>query len=99
VGPEERPGGAPSRFPLVLSALLGAALLINYVDRGTISTAGPLIKSEFGLSPLQWGLVLSAFFTTYVVSQPFMGILVDRVGAARVLAAGFGPSVTRVVSP
>ena len=89
MGPEERPGGASARFPLVLSALLGAALLINYVDRGTISTAGPLIKSEFGLSPLQWGLVLSAFFTTYVVSQPFMGILVDRVGGARVLAAGF----------
>jgi MFS family permease len=73
----------------VLSVLLGAALLINYVDRGTISTAGPLIKSDFGLSHFQWGLVLSAFFTTYVVSQPFMGILVDRVGAARVLAAGF----------
>jgi MFS family permease len=89
VGPAERLAPAPSRFPLVLSVLLGAALLINYVDRGTISTAGPLIKSDFGLSPFQWGLVLSAFFTTYVVSQPFMGILVDRVGAARVLAAGF----------
>ncbi len=84
-----RAATAPGRFPLLLAALLGAALLINYVDRGTISTAGPLIKSDFGLSPFQWGLVLSAFFTTYVVSQPLMGILVDRVGAARVLAAGF----------
>src|SRR5579863_2265414 len=73
-----------SRFPLRLTLLLGAALMINYVDRGTISTASPLIQSEF-----QMGLLLSAFFTTYVVSQPFMGILVDRLGAARVLAAGF----------
>jgi len=81
--------GAPSGFPLLLASLLGAALLINYVDRGTISTAGPLIKAEFHLDAFQMGLVLSAFFTTYVVSQPFMGILVDRVGAARVLAAGF----------
>ncbi|HLY53193.1 MAG TPA: MFS transporter [Steroidobacteraceae bacterium] len=77
------------RFPLSLSLLLGAALMINYVDRGTISTASPLIKSEFHLDASQTGLLLSAFFTTYVVSQPFMGILVDRLGAARVLAAGF----------
>jgi MFS family permease len=81
--------GSPPRFPLLLASLLGTALLINYVDRGTISTAGPLIKSEFALSPSQWGLVLSAFFATYVISQPFMGILIDRLGAARVLAAGF----------
>ncbi|HYL03861.1 MAG TPA: MFS transporter [Steroidobacteraceae bacterium] len=79
----------PSRFPLALAALLGAALLINYVDRGTISTAAPLIESEFHLSPLQMGLLLSAFFCTYVLSQPVMGWLVDHVGAARVLAAGF----------
>ena len=89
MGSDERPEGAPSRFPLLLASLLGAALLINYVDRGTISTAGPLIKSEFHLDAVQMGLLLSAFFTTYVISQPFMGILVDRVGAARVLAGGF----------
>ena len=83
------PEGPPARFPLLLAALLGTALLINYVDRGTISTAGPLIRSEFALSPSQWGYVLSAFFATYVISQPLMGILIDRLGAARVLAAGF----------
>lgn len=87
--PEELPRRAPSRFPLALASLLGAALLINYVDRGTVSTAAPLIKSEFGLDAFQTGLLLGAFFTTYVVSQPLMGILVDRLGAARVLAAGF----------
>ena len=85
----ERSGAAPSKFPLALAALLGAALMINYVDRGTISTAAPLIKSEFRLDAFQMGLLLSAFFTTYVLSQPLVGILVDRLGAARVLAAGF----------
>lgn len=86
---DEHPARAGSRFPLSVALLLGAALMINYVDRGTISTAAPLIKSEFGLDQRQIGLLLSAFFTTYVVSQPFMGILVDRLGAARVLAVGF----------
>jgi MFS family permease len=89
VGYAERSGGAPSRFPLALAALLGAALLVNYVDRGTISTAAPLIKSEFRLDAFQMGLLLGAFFTTYVISQPLMGILVDRLGPARVLAGGF----------
>ena len=80
---------APSRAPYALIVLLGAALMINYVDRGTISTASPLIKSEFRLDDFQMGLLLSAFFATYVLSQPLMGILVDRIGAARVLAGGF----------
>src|SRR5215469_7932638 len=82
------PGTVP-KFPALLATLLGAALMINYVDRGTISTAAPLIKSEFQLDPFQMGLLLGTFFATYVISQPFVGILVDRLGAARVLAAGF----------
>jgi MFS family permease len=85
----EHPAAAGARFPLGLALLLGTALMINYVDRGTISTAAPLIKSEFGLDEFEIGLLLSAFFTTYVISQPLMGILVDRLGAARVLATGF----------
>lgn len=85
----EHSAAAGARFPLRLALLLGAALMINYVDRGTISTASPLIKSEFSLDAVQMGWLLSAFFATYVLSQPIMGILIDRLGAARVLAAGF----------
>ena len=70
-------------------ALLCLALLINYVDRGSISTAAPLLQKQLGLTPSQLGWVLSAFFWAYVPSQPLMGWLADRLGAARVLAAGF----------
>lgn len=89
MGSGQQPDRAPSRFPLLLAALLGAALLINYVDRGTISTAAPLIEKELGLTPSQLGWVLSAFFWAYVPAQPLMGYLTDRFGAARVLACGF----------
>jgi MFS family permease len=68
--------------------LLMAALTINYVDRGTVSTAGPLLKTQLQLSTSQTFLMLSAFFWTYVPSQPVMGWLADRIGAARVLAGG-----------
>ncbi len=83
------PAGAGSRFPVALAALLGTALMINYVDRGTISTAAPLIEKELGLTPSQLGWILSAFFWAYVPAQPLMGYLADRFGAARVLAGGF----------
>jgi MFS family permease len=69
--------------------MLGLALTINYVDRGSISIAAPLLEKELHLSTTQTFLMLSAFFWAYVPSQPLMGTLVDHVGAARVLAGGF----------
>jgi MFS family permease len=87
--PQARAEQTPSRVPYLLVALLSAALLINYVDRGSISTAAPLLERQLGLTPSQLGWVLSAFFWAYVPSQPLMGWFADHVGAARVLAAGF----------
>jgi MFS family permease len=77
------------KLPLALAVLLSAALLINYVDRGTVSTAAPLLERELALTPSELGWVLAAFFWAYVPAQPLMGWLVDRVGAARVLTGGF----------
>jgi MFS family permease len=78
-----------ARVPVALIVLLGAALMINYVDRGTISTAAPLLEKQLNLTPSELGWVLSAFFWAYVPAQPFMGWCIDRFGAARVLAVGF----------
>jgi MFS family permease len=74
--------------PYALVAMLASALLINYVDRGGLSIAAPLMASELHLSDNAIFLLLSAFFWGYVPSQPVMGWLVDHLGAARVLAAG-----------
>jgi MFS family permease len=77
------------RTPIALVALLSLALLINYVDRGSIGIAAPLIQTEFHLSASQMGWVLAAFFWAYAPMQPFMGWLADRIGAERVLVSGF----------
>lgn len=69
-------------------ALLTAAAFINYVDRGNLATAGPLIRGEFALSNAQLGVLLSAFFWTYTPSQLPAGWLAERLNAHRVLAAG-----------
>ena len=68
--------------------LLGAMIFINYVDRGNLATAGPLIKTELGLSNTAFGLLVSAFFWTYVPAQLLAGWLSQRFCAYRVLAAG-----------
>ncbi|HZP17500.1 MAG TPA: MFS transporter, partial [Terriglobales bacterium] len=69
--------------------LLSIAFLINYVDRGNVSVAGPLLKAEFHLSPWQLGRLFSAFFVSYTFMQFVMGWLVDRFDVNLILAAGF----------
>jgi len=68
--------------------LLALTLLINYVDRGAVPTAAPLIQKQLGLSDDQLGLVLSAFFLPYALLQLPAGWIAERYGAHRVLAAG-----------
>lgn len=76
------------RIGAVVIPLLAAALFVNYVDRGNLATAAPLIKDELKLNASQLGLLLSAFSWTYVAAMPLAGWLVERVGAYRTMAAG-----------
>lgn len=83
--------------------LLSVCALINYIDRGNLSVAAPLLKAEFGLSASRLGILLSAFFTTYTVMQFAAGWVADRFDVNRVLAAGFlvwslATAITGVVS-
>jgi ACS family D-galactonate transporter-like MFS transporter len=71
-----------------VAVLLSLALLVNYIDRGSMSIAAPLLMREFSLTPSAMGWVLSAFFWTYVIFQPINGALADRFGPERVLASG-----------
>lgn len=70
-------------------ALLAIAFVINYVDRGNLGIAGPLLKNELHLSGKQLGFLLSAFFYSYTAMQFVMGWLVDHYNVNRILAAGF----------
>ena len=69
-------------------ALLAAVLFINYVDRGAVPTAIPLIKTDLHLDNEQVGRLLSAFFMVYAFIQIPVGWLAERYGAHRVLAGG-----------
>jgi MFS family permease len=69
-------------------ALLALAVFINYVDRGNLATAAPLMGKELHLSNTQIGLLLSAFFWTYSPGQILSGWLAERINAYRTLALG-----------
>lgn len=71
-----------------LVVMLSLALMINYVDRGSIATAAPLLSAELNLTPSEIGWVLAVFYWAYAPMQPVMGWLADRIGPALVLAVG-----------
>jgi ACS family D-galactonate transporter-like MFS transporter len=70
-------------------ALLAAATFINYLDRGSLAVALPIISRDLELTPVQQGLALSAFFWTYAAMQIPMGWIVDRYDTKRVYAVAF----------
>jgi ACS family D-galactonate transporter-like MFS transporter len=72
-----------------VTALLAISTFINYIDRGSLSLAVPLLQSELQLSPWQVGILLSSFFWTYTSFQIVSGWLVDRFNVNWVLAGGF----------
>ena len=53
-------------------------MLLNYVDRGSLATAAPLLQDELSLSGAQIGLLLSSFFWVYAPAQVLAGWLVHR---------------------
>jgi MFS family permease len=69
--------------------LLATAILINYVDRGNLSVAAPLLEDELHVSPAQLGVLFSAFFVTYSAFIFVSGWLADRFNVNWVLVAGF----------
>jgi MFS family permease len=78
----------PAVPTLSLVLLVAAAILLNYVDRGTVAVAAPLMKTELGLSATGFGIAVSAFFWIYAPIQLAIGWLCDRFSVYRLLAAG-----------
>src|SRR5678815_4904012 len=80
--------GSRSASAATLVFLLGAAVFLNYVDRGAIGIAAPLMKSDLGLSEEAYGVAFSAFFWIYAPVQLFAGWLCDRFSVYRMMAFG-----------
>ena len=60
---------------------------VAYIDRVNISVAGPAMRKDLGLTPIELGLIFSAFAYPYAAMQIVGGWASDRFGPRRVLAA------------
>ncbi|NPD65863.1 MFS transporter [Lichenicola cladoniae] len=67
-----------------IGLLLGSGVLVNYFDRISLSVASPQLQTEFHLSPIQIGWLLSGFFWSYALLQIPVGLVLDRYGVKRV---------------
>jgi MFS transporter, ACS family, D-galactonate transporter len=74
---------------LIVIVLLAISVFINYIDRGNLSIAAPMLKDELGLSAAQLGVLLSAFFWTYACLHLFYGWVVDCLNVNWVFAGAF----------
>ena len=68
--------------------LIALSVLLNYVDRGAIGVAAPLMKDELKLSATGFGIAVSAFFWVYAPACLLVGWLCDRFCVYRVFAFG-----------
>jgi ACS family D-galactonate transporter-like MFS transporter len=75
----------PLRWAIIL---IGAAIALNYIDRGAVSVAAPLIKDEFGLTNERYGVIVSSFYWTYVPALALAGWLADRMSVRLLMALG-----------
>ncbi len=81
------PRASATRLAWVVG-LLGLSVLLNYVDRGAIGVAAPLMKQELNLSATGFGTAVSAFFWVYAPLCALVGWLCDRFCVYRMFALG-----------
>src|SRR5215475_5387826 len=73
----------PQRFTVIV--LLFLSVVVLYMDRVNISVVAPVLMKELGWDPAVMGMVLSAFFVGYFITQIPGGWLSDRWGAKGLL--------------
>jgi ACS family D-galactonate transporter-like MFS transporter len=79
-----------------IAFLLGFGVLVNYFDRVNLSVSQAALQSAFGISPVTFGYLLSAYSWTYAAFQLPSGIILDRFGVK--LIGRFGTLLWSVAS-
>lgn len=66
-------------------AIIFLLVVVNLIDRISLSIAMPTIAKEFDLSPTTQGLILSSFFWAYALLQIPGGWLIDKYGPRKII--------------
>ncbi len=71
------------RFRWAIGIMLFLGITIQSADRVNLAVTVPVIAKNLGLDPTMMGIVISAFFWTYVAGNIPGGIMVDRLKPRR----------------
>ncbi len=71
----------------VIIGMLFICWVVGFIDKTAINIAIIPISEEFGLTSDHQGMIISAFFLAYSMTQLIGGYLVDRFGVRRVLSS------------
>jgi len=82
------PPGA-TRYRWLVVTLLFTAMVINYVDRQTVSLLKPSLQAEFGWSETDYADLIFWFQFAYAISYLAFGRIVDRFGARAGFSVAF----------
>jgi MFS family permease len=77
-----------SNYKWAVVAMLWAICFCNYADRQAIFSVFPLLEREMHLTPVQLGLLGSAFAWVYGLAAPLAGMVVDRVRRKTAILGG-----------
>ncbi|MBP2076042.1 MFS transporter [Oceanobacillus polygoni] len=72
----------------IMLLLVTLIFFIQFVDRVIISLATEPMMEEFGFTPSQWGIILSAFFWGLVPFSIIAGLAADKYGSKKVFLVG-----------
>ncbi|HYA25412.1 MAG TPA: MFS transporter [Terriglobales bacterium] len=76
------------KYKWYVVGMLWSISFFNYADRQSIFSLFPLLQSEMHLTPVQLGLLGSAFAWVYGLCGPFAGTIVDRVRRKTAILGG-----------
>src|SRR5271165_566139 len=76
------------RYRWLVVAMLWSICFFNYADRQAVFSVFPLLQKEMNLSPVQLGLLGSAFAWLYGLGAPLAGIVVDRIRRKSAIMGG-----------
>ncbi|MDR7303566.1 MFS transporter [Haloactinomyces albus] len=70
----------------LVTALLGAFMIINFGEKAVLGLVAKPAMAELGISPVQFGFIGSSFFFLFSLSAIVVGVLSSRVSSRKLIA-------------
>lgn len=85
---EKEISAKPTKTRWFMLSLLMIIMVVNYLDRGNLAVAAPVMQKELGIDAATMGILFSAFAWSYAFCIPFAGALLDKIGPRLMFTIG-----------